>query len=169
LVPLSTIESGSPHYAGKQLVYHIPQSQADEVTLEDLAAMDSQIETQRSDITSCKTQEKQLRLILTTLTSTLSTADLRDSVSKLEKEKIEVLSRLEVLRQGDVKPVEVKEKAKVEKEWKVWKRNVEVRKGFVKEMWGMVSEQLPEGVETREDLWVSYNLSRGGVVVRWLG
>jgi hypothetical protein len=121
--------------------------------------MDDEINTLRTTIATSKTQEKQLRLTLSTLSNTLSTTELKYKIEMLEKEKLEIERRLEALRKeaGDagVKPVDLAEKESVEKEWKVWKRNVQVRKGFVKELWGIVSEVLPEGVESREELWVS--------------
>lgn len=143
------------HPPGKQTVYHIPQSPTSEATPEELTAMDAEIQTLRDGIIAAKIQEKQLKLTLTTLTSTLSTADLQSSVDALEKEKEELLGRLEILRKGDVKAVEKGEMEKVEREWLVWKRNVAVRKGFCREMFVVVSDLDRDGQVSADELWVS--------------
>jgi len=117
--------------------------------------MDTEISTLRDTIASSKLREKELKLTLSTLSSTLTTTELRDKIAGLETEKVELEGRLEVFRKGGVRLVEKAEKERVEREWKVWRRNVGVRRGFVREMWGLCSEVLPEGVGSKEELWVS--------------
>lgn len=129
------------------------------MSLEDLAAMDKEIDTLRECIATAKSNEKLVRANLISMNATLSTEELRSSVSILEHERKEILGRLNPLRSGDVKPVMPEEKEAVDREWTQWSRKAGVRKKIFMELWEFCTEELPEG-KTRGELWVCITVSR---------
>lgn len=141
------------HFSGKQTVYHALQDPDDVASPEDVAAMDQEIETIREEIVAAKANQKLLKANLATVNATLSTEDLRGNVIALELEKDEFLARLVPLRSGSVKPVSLEEKTLVDKAWKEWQKNWNVRKKIAMEVWAHATEVLPEGT-TKEELWV---------------
>ena len=143
----------SHQVSGKQIVYHAIQDPNDAMSLEDLAAMDAEIATLRETIAAGKANEKLLRASLVSVTATMSSEELRDTVAQLEREKKEILARLGPLRAGNVKPVLPEEKEAVQKEWKEWSKKAGVRKKICMELWEMCTEVVEEG-KTKEELWV---------------
>lgn len=137
------------------------------MSLEDLAAMDKEIDTLRECIATAKSNEKLVRANLISMNATLSTEELRSSVSILEHERKEILGRLNPLRSGDVKPVMPEEKEAVDREWTQWSRKAGVRKKIFMELWEFCTEELPEG-KTRRELWVCITVSRkpGPLLIR---
>ncbi|KAK2757864.1 hypothetical protein FQN54_004270, partial [Arachnomyces sp. PD_36] len=142
--------------SGKQTVYHAIQDPADDASAESLAAIDKELEGIKEEIVAGKAREKALKTELTMLNSRVSTADLRQGVSNLEGERERVLIRLSTMRSSTVQPVRAEEKMRVEKEWRVWKRHVNVRKRICKELWERCTEVLPEDT-TKADLWPFFN------------
>ena len=134
-------------------MYHTLQEEADAISVKDLAAMDQEIESNREAIATLKSNEKILRSNLASVNTSMSTEDLSFKVEALEVEKKTLLSRLEPLRKGDVKPVQPQEKAIVDRLWTTWKRTMEGRKKMTLEMWASGTEALPEG-KTKGELWV---------------
>ena len=139
---------------GKQVVYHTLQSTDDATSLEDLAAMDKSIAEHRESIAGLKTNEKLLRSNLASINAIMSTDELRSNVHSLEGERAELQARLAPLRQGDVKPVSIEQKAEVDRLWGEWKKKAEARKKIAMEFWAMGMEALPEG-KTKAEVWVS--------------
>ena len=139
--------------AGKQWVYHAVQDPDDAMSLEDLAAMDKEIADLRETIATTKANEKLMRANLISVNATLSTEELRSSVSLLEMEKREIIMRLGPLRSGNVKPVLAEEKEAVDKEWREWSRKASSRKKICMELWAISTEEMEPG-KTRKDLWV---------------
>ena len=125
------------------------------MSLDDLAAMDKEIAILRDAIATAKSNEKLLRANLISVNATLSTEELRGSVSLLELEKKEILGRLGPLRSGNVKPVSPKEKEEVDKAWKEWSRKASSRKKIGLELWEYSTEEMPEGT-TKEEFWVCF-------------
>lgn len=123
------------------------------MSLEDLAAMDAEIATLRTEIANAKATEKLLRTSLISVNATLSTDELRTAVTILEHDKKEITNRLGPLRAGNVKPVLLEEKARVDGEWTAWGRRANSRKKIGLELWGVCTEEVEEG-KTREDVWV---------------
>ncbi|KAK4696750.1 26S proteasome regulatory subunit, ATPase 3, interacting protein, partial [Lecanoromycetidae sp. Uapishka_2] len=143
--------------AGKQIVYHAIQDPTNALSLEDLAAMDAEIATLRTDITNAKATEKLLRTGIVSANATLSIDELHTAVALLEYDKIETLRRLGPLREGSVKPVAPDEKKRVDGEWEFWGRKAGARKKFGMELWEMCTEEVEEG-KTREDVWEEWGL-----------
>lgn len=135
------------------MVYHAIQDAADALSLEDLAAMDKEIITLRENIATARANEKLLRANLISVNATLSTEELRNSVSILEHERKEILGRLGSLRSGKVKPVLPEEKGAVDREWSQWSRKAGIRQKICLELWEFCTEEVPEG-KTRSELWV---------------
>ena len=115
--------------------------------------MENEIVTLRQETADTKSKEKMLRAELISISATMSTQDLQASITSLEVEKKEVLARLRPLREGNVKPVSLEEKEKVDKEYKKWSKCALARKKICMELWDMCTEVLEEG-KTKEDLWV---------------
>lgn len=134
-------------------MYHAIQDPADDASPESLAAIDKELEILKEDISAGRTREKALKAELTMMNSRVSTPDLRRGVLNLEAERDQILGRLSSMRNSTVQPVSLEEKAHVEKEWKVWKRHMNVRKRICRELWERCTEVLPEDT-TKEDLWV---------------
>ena len=123
------------------------------MSLEDLAAMDKEIAELRGNIATAKANEKLMRANLVSVNATLSTEELRSSVSLLEMEKKEITARLDALKSGNVKPVLPEEKAAVDKAWREWSRKSGAREKICMELWGLCTEEMEPG-ETKEELWV---------------
>lgn len=138
---------------GKQTVYHALQDPKDAISGDELVAMDKQIQQLRESIASAKADEKSLRANLIAVNATMSIGDLRTSVIALESEKKELLTRLDSLRAGTVKPVSPEEKDEVAKAWREWSRKATVRRKICMDLWDFCTEEMQEG-QTREDLWV---------------
>lgn len=149
----STSKSSVLRNAGKQWVYHAVQDPDDAMSLEDLAAIDKEIAELRETITRAKANEKLLRANLISVNATLSTEELRSSVSLLGLEKEDILARLGPLRSGTVKPVLPEEKEAVDKTWREWSRKASSRKKICMELWAISTEEMEPG-KTRKELWV---------------
>ena len=139
--------------SGKQIVYHALQSADDATSLQDLAAMDREIADIRESLSILKANEKLNRSNLVNVNAILSTEELRANVQNLEAKRTELLARLGPLRKGDVKPVSLEEKAEVDRSWSSWKNKAGERKHIAMELWGTVTQVLPEG-QTKSELWV---------------
>lgn len=102
--------------AGKQIVYHVKQTDASssDNNPEALAAIDAEIQALRDETGSALAQAKTLKASLATLNSTLSTTDLKAALEALRVEREEMLARLEALRKGKVRPVSGEEMGYVE-------------------------------------------------------
>ncbi len=137
-------------------MYHALQDPKDAASVEELAVMDKEITDLRESIATMKANEKLLRANLIAVNATLSTADLRASVVRLELEKKEILARLDPLRSGSVKPVSPEEMAEVDRTWNEWSRKAKIRKKICMEVWAYCTEGL-EGGQTKEELWVQAN------------
>lgn len=105
-------------------------------------------------LTTLKTDEKNLRAELATLRSKPLLSELRQDIGRLEKEKESILARLDEFHGHDSSAqVSPEKRAEVEREWKRWQRQVNMRRRICRDMWMKCSEVVPEGM-TREELWV---------------
>ncbi|KAI9886567.1 MAG: regulatory particle non-ATPase [Watsoniomyces obsoletus] len=147
--------------SGKQAVYHVPQNPSEVATPEELSAMDDEMTSLKESITQLKAEYKTLATNLNNLQSTVTTNDLREAVQELEDTRTELLERLTPLREGNVSPIPMAEREKVEKEYVKARRDAVVRKRIFEEFWGLVRDGLPDGV-LAGDVWVSIFFSRLG-------
>lgn len=115
--------------------------------------MDKEIADLRETIATAKANERLMRANLISVNATLSTEELRSSVSLLEIEKEEIIARLGPLRSGNAKPVLPEEKEAVDKVWREWSRKASSRKNICMELWAVCTEEMESG-KTKEDLWV---------------
>ncbi|KAL1800202.1 hypothetical protein ACET3X_000544 [Alternaria dauci] len=130
--------------AGKQIVYHALQNVAEAYTTEQLAALDESILDVRTRTTSLLASAKNLRSSLSSLNSTLSTAELIANVSALETERTEIETRLDGLKKGKAKKITATEREAIEKEWKKSIRVAKTRKKIATEMWKEIEDMLPD-------------------------
>ncbi|KAI4930469.1 uncharacterized protein J4E92_004301 [Alternaria infectoria] len=128
----------------------IPRFTAEACTTEQLAALDETILDLRTQTTTLVAVAKNLRGSLSSLNSTLSTADLIANVNTLETEKEQIESRLDGLKKGKAKKVTTSEREAIEKEWKKSIRVAKKRQKIVTEMWKEIKENFPDPQE-RED------------------
>ncbi|OJJ84108.1 putative TBP interacting domain protein [Aspergillus glaucus CBS 516.65] len=144
--------------AGKQTVYHVPQDSSDEATTGVIANLDEEIKQLEEKLATLKTDEKNARAELATLRSKPLLSELRQDIDRLETEKESMLARLDEFHGRDSSvQVSPEERAEVEREWKRWQRQVNVRRRICRDMWMKCSEVVPEGM-TREELWESLGL-----------
>lgn len=68
----------------------------------------------------------------------------------METERTEILARLTALRAGTVQPVSKEEKEEVDNQVKIWDKVAARRKRIVKDMWGQILDNLPEGMQAAE-------------------
>ncbi|KAI4655739.1 hypothetical protein J4E93_000454 [Alternaria ventricosa] len=141
-----TEEKATANEAADLVLEYLP----DACTTEQLATLDETILDLRTQTTTLVAAAKNLRGSLSSLNSTLSTADLVASVTTLETEKEQIESRLDGLKKGKAKKVTTSEREAIEKEWKKSIRVAKKRQKIVKEMWEMIAEQIPDPQE-RED------------------
>ncbi|KAK8197044.1 Tat binding protein 1-interacting protein-domain-containing protein [Phyllosticta capitalensis] len=134
--------------AGKQLVYHVPQTADDAATPEHLAALDTQVNTLKTNTASALAEAKTLRSTISTLGATVPLSDLRASVQILEQEVQETEERLAGLRGGEVVPVSAEEREALDAQLRKFKRAEKARKKIVKEMWATIVD----GVGDKEAL-----------------
>ncbi|PPJ54690.1 hypothetical protein CBER1_06013 [Cercospora berteroae] len=118
--------------SGKQI------EEVDENFEETMQAKEAETERLRTEITSLKTEEKELRLALRAESTIITTTELKSNVEKLEKEKVELQERLAKLKSGNVKPVDPEIKAQIVAARKKWAKIVANRKKIRKELWGMI-------------------------------
>lgn len=128
------------------------------MSLEELAAMDKEIADLRDTIATAKANEKLMRANLVSVNATLSTEELRGSVSLLEIEKKEIVARLDALKSGNMKPVLPEEKEAVDKAWKEWSRKASSRKKICMELWAVCTEEMEPG-KTKEEFWVCLSIA----------
>ncbi|OCK87289.1 Tat binding protein 1-interacting [Cenococcum geophilum 1.58] len=136
--------------AGKQIVYHAIQDPSSTASPEQLAEIDATIASLRAETAAALTTAKSLRASLTSLNTTLSTTELRAAVAAQERERAELLGRLGALRAGEVRPVGKGEREEVEREWGAWRKVSRARERIAGDLWGLVEESLPEGVDKAE-------------------
>jgi hypothetical protein len=91
----------------------------------------------------------------------MSVQDLGASITALMAEKDAALQRLEPLRSGAVRPVASEEKAQTDRDRRMWEYRAEMRKKICMDLWGCVTEAMPDG-KTMEELWVGLGGPRGG-------
>ena len=115
--------------------------------------MDREITQLREEIAIAKGEERILKANLITLNARMSTQDIRASLIALEAQKKDILSRLDPLRSGSIKPVSPQEKAEVDQAWRLWNSRANTRKKVCMEVWALVTEEMPDG-KTKEELWV---------------
>jgi 26S proteasome regulatory subunit (ATPase 3-interacting protein) len=92
-----------------------------------------------------------LRSSLSSLNSSLSTADLIANVQALESEKAEILARLDSLKEGKAKKVTKEQREEVEREWKKAVSVARKREKVARDAWGYIEDQIQEK-EAREEL-----------------
>ncbi|ODM18337.1 hypothetical protein SI65_06208 [Aspergillus cristatus] len=131
---------------------------SDEATTDVIANLDEKIRQLEEKLTTLKTDEKNVRAELATLRSKPLLSELRQDIGRLEKEKESILAQLDEFHGHDSSvQVSPEERAEVEREWKRWQRQVNVRRRICRDMWMKCSEVVPEGM-TREELWESLGL-----------
>ncbi|KAF3005169.1 hypothetical protein E8E13_010614 [Curvularia kusanoi] len=143
--------------SGKSVVYHALQDPNDAVTSEQLTEYDNRIRTLKDQTADLENVAKTLRTTLASLNSSLSTADMLSSITSLEREKAEIMARLDSLRAGHAEKVTPEEREKVEREWRVMKGVSARREKIAKEFWKTV-EEMTESKEKCAELREGWGL-----------
>jgi len=104
-----------------------------------------------SETSAMGTTAKTLRTHLAALTSAPSTAKLLEALESLQVEHASLEARLVMLRKGAVKPLDEKERVRVEEETRKWRSIEGARRKIAKEVWKTVKE-VGEGKEEVERL-----------------
>lgn len=116
------------------------------MTADQLATYDARTQALESRTTELHALAKTLRATLTSLTGSLSTADLISGISSLEREKAGITARLDGLRAGHARKVTKEEREAVERGWRGAKGVCERRERIAREFWKVVEE----GTESKE-------------------
>lgn len=97
-----------------------------------------------------KSEERKLRAAIRDGGTVVPIAEIKSAISGLQVEATELEKRLEVLRSGEVKPVDPAERAKVDAEWRTWQVKEKARKKIAKDLWATVRDMMPEGTNAEE-------------------
>jgi 26S proteasome regulatory subunit (ATPase 3-interacting protein) len=127
------------------------QDPSESCTPEQLSAIETRITDLRNQTTQLTATAKILRSSLSSLNSSLSTADLVANVQALESEKAEILARLQSLKEGKAKKVTTEQREEVEKEWKKACSVAKRREKVAREVWEYIEDQVQDK-EAREEL-----------------
>ena len=116
--------------------------------------METETTRLKDSTTALKAEEKELRLALREGASQIPLADLKASVSTLEQQKTELNVRLAKLKSGNVKPVSLEEREKVNSEHRKWQKTANARKRIRLEVWKEIEGALDKEkvAETKEEL-----------------
>ena len=105
-----------------------------------------------------KAEEKALRISLREGASQIPIAELKSSVAALEEQKAEMTARLVTLTSGNVKPVSLEERERVNTEHRKWQKTANARKKIRVELWkeieGAIEKDKAE--ETKEELGLEF-------------
>ena len=166
--------------AGKQVVYHaiqvcitindptplvyssdpntLPQEEADDTSMDRLQTMETETTRLRDATTALKAEEKELRLVLREGASQVPLPELKASVTALEQQKSGLTARLAKLASGNVKPVSLEEREKVNSEHRKWQKTASARKKIRLDLWKEIEGALDKekAAETKEDLGLEF-------------
>ena len=120
--------------------------------------MDAETTRLRDATTALKAEEKELRLALREGTSQVPLTELRSSIATFEQEKAEMTARLAKLKGGNLKPVSVDEREKINGDHRKWSKTAGARKKIRKELWADICGLLPTDKveETKESLGLEF-------------
>ena len=120
--------------------------------------MDAESARLRDETDAFKAEEKELRLALREGASQVPLPELRASVTALEKQKAEMTARLAKLQDGNVKPVSLEEREKVNAEHRKWQKTADARRKIRTELWkeieGVIEKDKIE--DTKEALGLEF-------------
>ncbi|KAI7488095.1 hypothetical protein KC357_g2448 [Hortaea werneckii] len=144
--------------AGKQLIYHVIQDEADEADLGKLQEMDAETSRLKSATLELKAEEKDLRQALRQEGTQVPLPELRMAVDTLRQEEADLSARLATLQNGRTKPISVEEREQINSEHRKWSRTAAVRKKIRKEMWAEIESHLgkEKAAETKEVLGLEF-------------
>ncbi|EMC99983.1 hypothetical protein BAUCODRAFT_358224 [Baudoinia panamericana UAMH 10762] len=144
--------------AGKQVVYHAIQDEADEAGLGQLQQMDAEAARLRDATTTLKAEEKELRGTLRGGAAQVPLPELRTAVATLEQTKAEMAGRLEKLTSGNVKPVSLKESEEINLEHRKWQKIAGARSTIRAELWKVIEGLIEKDkvAETKESLGLDF-------------
>lgn len=134
------------------------QEEADDDALEKLQAMDAETTRLREATTALKVEEKELRLALREGTSQVPLPELKISVHGLEQERAELGARLAKLKGGNLKPVSLEEREKVNADHRKWQKAAAARKRIRHEMWQEIAANIEKDKieDTKEELGLEF-------------
>ncbi|WPH04123.1 Hypothetical protein R9X50_00700800 [Acrodontium crateriforme] len=144
--------------AGKQIVYHAIQEEPDDASLEMLKTMDEQTTRLRDEINELKNEEKELRVALREGSTQIPLPELKAAVAVLERNQNEMEARFQILQKGDLKPISIEEREKVNAEHRKWQRTANARMKIRNEMWKEIVSNIEKGQveETKEELGLDF-------------
>lgn len=84
--------------------------------------------------------------------------ELKASVDASTQQKLAMMERLEKLQSGDVRPVSVGDREKVNRDRKKWEKIASARKKIRQNMWQQIESQIEKGqaAELKETLDLSF-------------
>lgn len=117
---------------GKQTVYVVPQEHLPTPSAEELDAFDAQLKAAKEELAQEKDKTRTLQATLSALQNSLTSEEMQARIASLESENARAARKLEELRSGGRK-VDPAEKAKVDKDYDKWSKDVKARKKMVRQ------------------------------------
>ncbi|KAF2723494.1 TBPIP-like protein [Polychaeton citri CBS 116435] len=134
--------------AGKQIVYHTFQDEADEASTETLRDIADQTSKLREETSSLKVEEKSLRVTLRQDIALVPLPELKFAIDGLRQERIELVERFDKLQSGNLKPAGVDESLLVSATHKKWARTASARAKIRDELWTQLVDVVGKNRET---------------------
>ncbi|KAI9812803.1 MAG: hypothetical protein M1826_002769 [Phylliscum demangeonii] len=126
----------------------------DGATADELVEMDKEIDRVKENIAALKAEHKALATTLKSLTSGVSTMDLREAVHELELKKKELDGRLGPLRAGGASLATMVQMQEVDREFTRVARMLCRRRAIFEEFWHLILERARvEGEVDEGELW----------------
>ncbi|KAJ5624694.1 hypothetical protein N7510_001003 [Penicillium lagena] len=140
--------------SGKQTVYHTLQDTSDTSIADTLASLEQEKNQLQEELHALKATEKEARAGLAAFEARPRLTGIRHGILQLENERDAIQARLAELDGADAVQVSLAEREALDQEWNRWQQHAAVRRRICRELWGICSEVLPEGM-TAPELWVS--------------
>lgn len=139
---------------GKQTVYHTLQDTSDTSIADALASLGQEQKQLQDELHALTATEKEARAGLAAFEARPRLTGICHDILQLENERDAIQARLAALDGADAVQISLAEREALDQEWKLWQRQAAVRRRICRELWGICSEVLPEGM-TAPELWVS--------------
>lgn len=152
-------------HTGKQSVYHALQDSSDGNAAEVIESLDHDIKKFQDQLTTLRAHEKQTRAELAEFAARPLLSEIRSDIGRFQGEKDRMIAELGKPGEDISETMPAEEQEGIEKEWKYWQRQANVRRRICRELWGRCSEVLPDDM-TEDELKVRRveSCERGGQI-----
>jgi 26S proteasome regulatory subunit (ATPase 3-interacting protein) len=124
---------------GKQTIYVQKQDDLPCPDPEELRSLDKEIEAIREKLSVLKEEVKSKTASLSTLKGSKTTSQIKESIEAIKIENQQMTDRLTNLQSGNVKPISPAEKAKIDKDYELMRKEWSSRKKMFNNIWGQIT------------------------------